>query len=123
MISFLLNSALMSSVSLVNLKMLGELVQSGSARVHWPLMVLMATILVTSAMLQIHLLNMAMKFYDQLQVIPVYQTSMMILWILTGLVILDEKAFYSGRELLAIFGSAVVCCVGIRLLMMKRKLK
>ena len=45
----------------------------------------------------------------------------MISWIFTGLVVLDEKAFYTGGELVAIFGSVVVCSVGIKLLMMKRK--
>ena len=41
----------MSGLSMVNLKMLGELVQSGSAKDHVLLMIIMVTILVTSSTL------------------------------------------------------------------------
>ena len=37
---------------------------------------------------QLHLVNQAMKYYDQMEAVPVYQTSLMIMWILSGLVIL-----------------------------------
>ena len=46
----------------------------------------------------------------------------MILWICTGLVVLDEKAFYTGAELFAIFFCVVVCFLGIKLLTMKTKI-
>ena len=62
-----------------------------------------------------------MKFYDQLEVVPVYQTCLMILWILTGLIILDEKQFYGGLQLTAIFASVLFCCIGIKILTMKSK--
>ena len=51
-----------------------------------------------------------------------YQTCLMILWILTGLIILNEKKFYDGNQLFAIFGSVAVCIIGIKLLTMKTNL-
>lgn len=52
---------------------------------------------------------------------PIYQTVVMILWICTGLVIFDEARFYSTLELLGIFGSIGLCCVGCGFLMVKTK--
>ena len=46
----------------------------------------------------------------------------MILWILTGLIILNEKQFYDGTQLFAIFGSVALCIIGIKLLTMKTNL-
>ena len=72
MVLFLLNSALMSSIAMTMLKMLGELVASDSAKDHIFMMIIMLCLLLTSAPLQIHLLNMSMKFYDQLEIVPIY---------------------------------------------------
>lgn len=51
-----------------------------------------------------------------------YQTCLMILWILTGLIILDEKKYYGGLQLAAIFASVFFCCIGIKILTMKSKM-
>lgn len=57
-----------------------------------------------------------------MEVVPIYQTALLIMWIGTGLVILDEKQFYSYLELTLIFGSVLVCFVGIKVLTQKKKL-
>ena len=57
-----------------------------------------------------------------MEAVPVYQTSLMIMWIVTGLVVLNESQFYEGSDLLGIFGSILLCCIGIKLLTMKRQL-
>ena len=62
-----------------------------------------------------------MKFFDQLEVIPVYQTTIMMMWILTGMIVFDEIGFYSTKELVLIFGSMVLCCIGIYFLYSKTK--
>ena len=72
MVLFLLNSALMSSIAMTMLKMLGELVASDSAKDHIFMMIIMFCLLLIGAPLQIHLLNMSMKFYDQLEIVPIY---------------------------------------------------
>lgn len=37
-----------------------------------------------------------MKYYDQMEAVPIYQTSLMIMWIVTGLVVMNESELYSG---------------------------
>ena len=43
------------------------------------------------------MLNGAMKFFDQLEVIPIYQTVIMIMWILTGMIVFAETSYYSSQ--------------------------
>ena len=72
------------------LKLFGELIQSGSAKNHWFMMLFLVVMLVLSSSLQVHLLNLAMKYYDQVEVVPIFQTCLMIMWITSGLIILNE---------------------------------
>ena len=73
-------------------------------------------------MVNLHMLNLAMKYYDQIEAIPIYSTFIMIMWISTGLIVFDEVKFYSTIELLKIIGSILICCVGIKILTMKTKI-
>ena len=70
-----------------------------------------------------HLLNLAMKYYEQMEVIPLYQSVIMIVWILTGLWIMDGAANYSWSKLSGIFVGIIICCAGIRVLMNKQREK
>ena len=122
MLLTILCSGMMSSISMIMIKMLGELVQSATWRDFWALNVIMVSLLCISGTLQLHCLNLAMKFYDQLEVVPVYQTTLMILWICSGLFILNEKQFYSWASLFAIAGAVIICFIGIKLVTMKQKI-
>ena len=115
-------SAMMSGSTIVLLKLLGELIQSGSAKDNVVMMVVMVFTMGLMGLGQMHMLNFAMKLYDQIEAVPVYQTCLMIMWIFTGLVILDEKQFYTGLELTTLAGCVALCCVGIKLLTLKTKL-
>ena len=75
-----------------------------------------------SGTIQLHMLNLAMKYYSQLEVIPIYQTAVMILWICTGMIVFEEARFYTTIELLGISGSILCCCIGIKFLTMKNKM-
>lgn len=68
------------------------------------------------------MLNLGMKYYDQIEAIPIYQTCVMILWICTGLIVFDEVRFYTNLELLGIAGSITLSCIGIKFLTMKTKM-
>ena len=46
------------------LKMIGELIQTANWKEYWILMVVMVVFLGVSGTLQLHELNLAMKFYD-----------------------------------------------------------
>lgn len=45
--------------------------------------------------LQCYCLNIAMKYYNNLDVMPIYQSMILMLVMLSGLIILDESANYS----------------------------
>ena len=64
MVMLVICSSMMSSTSMVMLKMLGELVQSAGWQEYWLLNLIMVTMLAVGGALQLHSLNVAMKFYD-----------------------------------------------------------
>ena len=67
------------------------------------------------------MLNLAMKYYDQIETIPIYSTFIMVMWITTGLIVFEEAKLYSRIELLKILGSILICCIGIKIKTMKTK--
>ena len=115
-------SSMQSSLSVVMLKLFGELIQSDSAGSHWYMMLFLVVLMILSSFTQIHLINMAMKYYDQVEVVPIFQTCLMIMWITSGLIVLNEKKFYSWLEMTGLLGSIVLSLIGIKFLSMKRKL-
>ena len=68
---------------------------------------------------QLWLLNVSMKYYDLLDVIPIFMTSLLIFNIVEGLVILDEYSVYERNDLVGITIGIVLCLMGITLLMLK----
>ena len=69
----------------------------------------------------VHSLNLAMKYFDQLQVMPIFMIAIMVLWICSGLTILEESKYYTWGELFSLYASFAVCCIGIKILMSKIK--
>ena len=104
------------------MKLSFEMIWNEDAGGHYLLIPMMGMFAIASAIYNLHLLNHAMKYYSQMEVVPVYQTALLISWIGTGLIILDEKKFYSGLELTYIFLSVLLCLVGIKIITMKKKL-
>ena len=51
----------------------------------------------------------AMKYYDQIEVIPMYVTSSLIFTIVSGMIMLNEIADYSPGQLVGIFFGIVIC--------------
>ena len=64
---------------------------------------------------------MAMKEYDQLEVMPIFQAMLMMMWMVGGMVVLNEIEYYNAWQLLGIFISICICCVGIKIILMKVK--
>ena len=65
--------------------------------------------------------NAAIKYYDQLEVIPIYQTNVAIWSIIVGMFSLDEIRYYSFIDLALIIFGAVLCTLGATFLMRKPK--
>ena len=54
-----------------------------------------------------------------MEVIPIYQTTITIVWISTGLIIMNEYLYYENQQLFGVFIGILFCCVGIKVLLMK----
>ena len=61
----------------------------------------------------------AMKYYDQIEVIPMYVTSSLIFTIVSGMIMLNEIADYSPGQLVGIFFGIVICILGIVIMSQK----
>ena len=64
MLFLIWSSSMQSSLSVVMFKLFGELIQSGTWSQHLWMMAILLAMLAVAASLQIHLLNLAMKYYD-----------------------------------------------------------
>ena len=72
MLLVIAGSALCSGLTVALLKLLGELMLSGEVTDDMVLSGLVALGALLSALGQLHTLNTGMKYYDQLEVMPIY---------------------------------------------------
>jgi len=63
---------LLSGISVANIKFFGELVQSESVSENFLLIVILLVAALVVAFAQMHMLANAMKYYDQIEVQPIY---------------------------------------------------
>ena len=108
--------------SLVFLKICGEIVNSPEAHNHILFTVLMGAMGGLCAVFNVYALNMSMKYYQNLDVMPAYQSFILMHMILSGLIVLNEAALYSVWELVKLSGSAVLVIAGIYVLTQKKNL-
>ena len=59
--------------------------------------------------------------FDQIDVIPVYQSLLVTMQVLAGLLMMNEIQFYSMTKLIFVFVGAACCITGINVLIMKKK--
>ena len=64
-----------------------------------------------------------MRYFEQLEVMPINLTCVMIGWMVSGMLVLEEGKYYTIKELVWIFASFGICCTGIRVLMAKIKVR
>ena len=95
MVLIISTSSAVSSLTIVMLKLITELIQSQDMTDHIGLTLLLIGLICVTGPGQLHLINLAMKYYDQMEVIPTYSTTTMSLWIVTGLIVFNEARFYS----------------------------
>ena len=121
MLILLINSAFQSSVSIVFLKLTTELFATETVKDHIIMLFLLGICMLITMLSTVHSLNLAMKHFDQLEVMPIYMTIIMIFWMLSGMIILRESSKYTTSQFFGIFGSILVCCIGIKVLISKIK--
>ena len=61
-----------------------------------------------------------MKYYNNIDVMPIYQSFILMNWMVSGLVLLDESSLYSWRELLRLGASCLLVILGIFILTLKQ---
>jgi drug/metabolite transporter (DMT)-like permease len=73
--------------------------------------------------LQFALLNLALKNYRQIDVVPVYESTLSVMTVVSGLVLFNESQYYSWERLIGIFVSTFLVVLGIGVLTMKDNIK
>ena len=86
-------------------------------------MPIMASVLVgtaiSGAVLQIIILNIAMRYYNNLDIVPVYQSLILIMMLLCGWMLLNEIQYYEYIEIAGLIGSSLLVIIGIKIVTMK----
>ena len=119
MVFLLCLNALSGGFSVSIYKVIGELLQSSAMKDAGFLIAVLLIFAICSNILQMHLLNLAMKYYDQIEVIPICMTTLIVCQILCGLFFLNEIAYYNAWGLTGIFIGSLICTLGIMILMRK----
>jgi hypothetical protein len=112
-------AALMSGFATVLTKIADTFIQTGHFKEHPFLTGFMVLLIPPLTVNQVHLLNMSFKFYDQMEIMPFYQTLLSIVWILTGMYLLQEVENYKGVQLFGVFLGICISCMGMFLLTKK----
>jgi len=66
------------------------------------------------------LLNYSMKYYNQIDIMPIFQSINLNFMIFSGLILLDESSLYTNWELAKFFLSSCIIASGIYVLTMKQ---
>ena len=119
MTSLLCCTGVLAGYSAVLFKYFAELALGGEsievAALSFPIL---AVALFTN-FLQLIFLNISMKYYDQLDVIPVFMTSFLVFGIVCGLIFFNEIASYTWGSGSGIMGGCLLCIAGIALIVLK----
>ena len=84
-----------------------------------PLIVALFLVGLSLALSNLHFINLAVKYYDATDVVPVLNAALLIAEIICGLVVGGELFLYDARQLFFIFICSLICIAGIQVLMMK----
>ena len=119
MLSLLCCTGVLAGYSAVLFKYFAELLVAGqSIKVAAMSFSILAVALFTN-FLQLIFLNISMKYYDQLDVIPVFMTAFLVFGIVCGLIFFNEVDSYTWGSGAGILGGCLLCIGGIALIVMK----
>ena len=121
MILILFTDGMLSGLNMAIGKLVGEAIAAGVPFLSFFVMWLIIAMLSGGA-LQLYLLNVAMKTYRQIDVVPVYESLSLLFIIVAGLVLFNESAYYTWGELMGILAGAFVIVIGIVILALKHKI-
>ena len=67
-------------------------------------------------------MNVALKYYDQMEIIPIYQSSVILNNVLCGGIIFNEFSRYVYWKVIVLFVGFTICIVGILIIVKKNQL-
>ena len=79
-------------------------------------------IVIPGAVLQLKLVNHAMEVYNQAEVGPIYSSSLILLHMLSGGIILNETVLYTRGEIWMLIFYSMICIAGIYVIAKKPNL-
>ena len=89
---------------------------------YWWLLLFIPGLAYTGSRTMVYV-NYGIKYYDQMEVMPIYQTCLLLHNISVGMVCLNELRFYTAYMLMGIAFSTMVSALGISILLQKNKEK
>ena len=84
----IINAGFMSGIGVTFMKLVGMLFMSGEVKEHVYMLMVLLVVMGLSTASQIHSLNLAMKNFDQLEVMPIFMVTIMMLWMMSGMIVL-----------------------------------
>ena len=122
LIFYCLSCGILNGVTMVVIKSAGEIWVTNVETNQWANIVLalfLMAIGAVSSIVTIYALNKAFCHYNNLDVLPIYQSFILLMMNATGLLVLDEQAFYTWVQILGLMGSASIVITGIWVLTLK----
>lgn len=113
------SAGLIVAINLVLGKTFGEIFLS---HVFWKMPTLSASCLLFACLgclLVVYLLSVSMRYYDNIDVIPMYQSFILLMMLVAGWVVLDEVRLYTRKGIIGIISSSTIVCIGIYILTIK----
>ena len=62
-----------------------------------------------------------MENYDQIEIVPIYESSLILMNIICGCLILSEYELYEWQQLLSLLACSLICIFGVFQIMKKPK--
>lgn len=115
----ILGAALQSAFTTVMLKCCDIFIQLGLYKENPIATVVMGAAIVPSSIVLLHLLNLSFKFYDQMEVTPIYNTLVTIVNTGTGLIILEENVNYKWSQIIGVLLGVAICSIGVAVIVHK----
>ena len=115
LVFFVTTAAMLASFSNLIMKFIGASI----AEEEYIYLIPTALTIIFTATRTLFYVNKAQRFYNQMEVMPIYQTMIMVLGIVSGMLCLGESKLYKKDALGKIGLAILVCMIGIWRLLQK----
>lgn len=119
MVLLVMSTGAFSGLNLCCFKFFGEILANNDF-MNMPVMASALCIAgLIGALTQILILNVAFRYYNNIDVIPVLQSLILSSMLIHGWFLLDESQLYSSMQMLGIICSGLIVIIGIKIITMK----